>query len=95
MARIDPDNARCVYGLLFFGVPNRGIRISQWLPMVDKQPNESLVRNLEPESSYLRDLKDKFFSAFCYPNSRVVSVYETKKSKTAKVCTYASTPHLQ
>ncbi|KXJ86483.1 hypothetical protein Micbo1qcDRAFT_219001 [Microdochium bolleyi] len=56
----DEINARCVYGFVFFGVPNRGIYISHWLPMVDNQPNESLVRNLAPESHYLRNLHRRF-----------------------------------
>lgn len=73
-----------MYGLVFFGVPNRGIRISHWLPMVDDQPNESLVRNLATESHYLRSLHDRFSRVFRFPTSRVVSVYETLKSKTAK-----------
>lgn len=86
MALADWVNAQCVYGMIFFGVPNRGIQISHWLPMVNNQPNESLIRNLAPSSIYLRNLQDRFFQVFRFPDSRVVSVYGTMKSKTAKVC---------
>jgi hypothetical protein len=79
-------NFLSVYGLLFFGVPNQGIRISHWLPIVRDQPNESLVRNLAPGSIYLRNLQDRFCRVFRFHDSRLVSIYETMKSKTAKVC---------
>ncbi|KAH7317172.1 hypothetical protein B0I35DRAFT_268011 [Stachybotrys elegans] len=84
LAHKDETNARCVYGLIFFGVPNLGIRTQHWLPMVDNQPNMNLVHNLEPGSLYLRSLHDRFCRVFTSPTSRVVSVYETVKSKTAK-----------
>ena len=86
MGLTDWVNAQCVYGMIFFGVPNRGIRISHWLPMVNNQPNESLIRNLAPDSHYLRSLQERFSQVFRFPESRVVSVYETLKSQTAKVC---------
>ncbi|OCK74812.1 hypothetical protein K432DRAFT_309928 [Lepidopterella palustris CBS 459.81] len=84
MASSDPVNFQSVYGLLFFGVPNRGIEISHWLPIVDNQPNENLIRNLAPGSIYLRNLQHKFCQVFGFHDSRVVSIYETMKSKTAK-----------
>ncbi|KXJ85385.1 hypothetical protein Micbo1qcDRAFT_141600, partial [Microdochium bolleyi] len=56
----DEINARSVYGLVFFGVPNRGLCISYWLPIVDNQPNENLIRNLAPGSHYLRNLHHRF-----------------------------------
>lgn len=77
--------ARCIYGLIFFGVPNRGIRVEHWLPMVNDQPNSELVRNLSPESSYLRDLQRNFDRYFQDPSSKILSIYETMRTKTAKV----------
>lgn len=79
------DDLFSVYGLVFFGVPNLGIRISHWLPMVKNQPNEDLINNLKPDSRYLTNLQRTFENEFRYPGSKVVSVYETEKSKTAKV----------
>ena len=92
MALEDSVNFQSVYGLLFFGVPNRGIEISHWLPIVNNQPNENLVRNLAPGSSYLRSLQYRFCQVFGFHGSRIVSIYETMKSQTAKVC--VENPHL-
>ncbi len=87
MANADWVNAQSVYSLIFFGVPNRGIRISHWLTMFNNQPNEGLVLNLAPDSHYLRSLHDRFGRVFNkFQASRVVSVYQTLNSKTAKVC---------
>lgn len=77
--------ASCVYGLIFFGVPNTGIRIEHWLPIVKNQPNEILVRNLGPGSEYLIDLQRNFEAQFTYPNSKILSVFETMRTRTAKV----------
>ncbi len=85
MASTDINNFHCVYGLLFFGVPNRGILTSHWMPIVNDHPNETLVRNLAPDSIYLRSLHDRFGRVFGFPDARVVSIYETSRSKTAKV----------
>src|ERR1700733_9796672 len=85
MQASDPINFACIFGLLFFGVPNRGIRIAHWLPIVKDQPNESLVRNLGPDSKYLRILHQNFCSVFTFRDAYVVSIYETLKSKVAKV----------
>lgn len=30
-------NADCIYGLVFFGVPNLGIEVEHWLPMFENQ----------------------------------------------------------
>lgn len=78
--------ASCVYGLIFFGVPNAGIRIEHWLPMVKGKPNEGLVRDLEPGSEYLLNLQSSFEAQFTYPKSKILSVFETMRTKTAKVC---------
>lgn len=77
--------ASCVYGLIFFGVPNTGIRIEHWLPIVKNQPNEILVRNLRPGSEYLLNLQRNFEAQFTYPNSKILSVFETMRTRTAKV----------
>ena len=84
MALTDTTSFRSIYALLFFGVPNRGLAMSHWLPIVSNQPNEGLIRNLEPGSNYLRSLQRRFDSIFAFPDSRIVSVYETAMSKTAK-----------
>lgn len=70
-------------GALFFGVPNRGLRVDCLRPMVKGQPNELLISNLSSESDYLRQLHRTFCSAFTFADSRIISFYETKVSPTA------------
>jgi hypothetical protein len=82
---IDKENFNSVYGVLFFGVPNQGIRIEHWLPMVKGQANETLVRNLGPESTYLSELHEDFRNAFDFSDSEVVFVYETERTRVAEV----------
>jgi len=82
---IDKENFNSIYGVLFFSVPNQGIRIEHWLPMVKGQPNEYLVRNLGLHSTYLRRLHENFRAAFDLPDSEIVSIYETELTRLAKV----------
>lgn len=82
---VDRDNFSSIYGALLFGVPNLGIRIEQWLPIVKGQPNENLIRNLAPNSRYLRNLRENFRSAFSFPDSEIISIYETERTRVAKV----------
>lgn len=84
--------ASCVYGLVFFGVPNVGIRIEHWLPIVKDQPNEILIRNLRPGSDYLLNLQRSFEAQFTYPNSKILSVFETMRTQTAKVSQATGVP---
>lgn len=71
-----------VKGLVFFGVPHRGMEISHFLAMVARQPNEDLIsRALSPDSALLPEL-DKQFSEIALridPNIRFV--YETAESQ--------------
>jgi ankyrin repeat protein len=80
----DQVNYFSVYGCLFFGVPSQGIQASHWLPIVQDHPNEALVRNLQPHSTYLRTLRENFHQVFRFNDARVVSIYETQRSKTAE-----------
>lgn len=71
-----------VKGLVFFGVPHRGMEVSHFLAMVARQPNEDLIsRALSPDSALLPEL-DKQFSEIALridPNIRFV--YETAESQ--------------
>ncbi|KAH0543156.1 hypothetical protein FGG08_002501 [Glutinoglossum americanum] len=82
--KADRDNFNSIYGALLFGVPNQGIRIEHWLPIVNGQPNEDLIRNLGFGSKYLRDLGDEFHLAFSFPDSEIISIYETERTRVAK-----------
>jgi hypothetical protein len=83
----DRELFNSIYGVVFFGVPNQGIRIEHWLPMVKGQANENLIRDLGPHSTYLRTVHDEFRGAFSFPDYAILAVYETEKSKVAKVGT--------
>jgi hypothetical protein len=74
-----------VNGAIFFGVPNRGMNMSHLLPMVEGQPNVSLIRLLSPDSQYLSDLDEQFSSISTFRNVLILSAYETKRSQTTKV----------
>lgn len=83
--------AKCVYGLVFFGVPNYGLRIQHWLPMVKDQPNDGVVKSLAPGSEYLLGLQTRFESHFTLPNSKILSIFETMKTPTARRVSEKST----
>lgn len=84
MAKNDPGIARCVYGLVFFGVPHDGLLVEPWLRIVDKRPNERLITDLKANSRYLQRLAQQFSQTFTFPNARVVSIYETMASRSAQ-----------
>jgi len=74
-----------VRGVLLFGVPNKGMEISHWLPMVHDQPNAAMVQLLSPGSPVLVDLDQRFSGISTIRNLRLVSFYETERSRTAEV----------
>jgi hypothetical protein len=84
---INISNFKSTCGVLFFGVPNHGLRQDFFIPMVKEQPNELLIRNLSPESDYLSQLHRNFCSTFDFPDSKIISFYETNVSPTAKKVT--------
>lgn len=82
IAQSSRARARCIYGLVLFGVPHFGLLAKPWLQIVRAQANEDLVRDLQPNSRYLRRLDEDFRRQFSAPHSKVVSIYETMKSPT-------------
>ncbi|KAH9903854.1 vegetative incompatibility protein HET-E-1 [Xylariomycetidae sp. FL2044] len=83
-ANLELTRACC--GLLFFGVPNLGLRNEQLQSLVHGRPNEKLIqalivdRDSEP-SDYLARISDDF-SKQCKGEYQVVSFFETKYSPT-------------
>jgi hypothetical protein len=73
------------YAVIFFGVPNRGLEISSLASMVKGQPNEQLVRDLDPNSRFLTHLHDMFYRRFTFDDSPIISIYETRKTPTVEV----------
>lgn len=84
---------KCTFGLLFFGVPNRGLRNKSLKPIVAGQPNQWLVDNLDDLNPFLVDLHERFMSSFVLPDSKIVSFYETKYTATVEVCSYGCAEH--
>jgi hypothetical protein len=74
-----------IRGVIFFGVPNKGMRISHLLPMVEGQPNAKIVRLLSPDSDFLPNLDRQFSGIARHRDIKIMSVYETKRSTTTQV----------
>lgn len=72
-------------GTVFFGVPNKGMKTSHLLPMVDGQPNGRLVHILSPASEFLPALDEQFSGIATHKRIKIMSVYETKQSLTTQV----------
>ena len=71
------------YGLLLFGCPNQGMDISSLIPMCEGQINLPFLFAIGRGSERLRQLCRQFPKAFAFPDSRIISFYETKLSPTA------------
>uniref|UniRef100_A0A8H7NAA2 NACHT domain-containing protein n=1 Tax=Bionectria ochroleuca TaxID=29856 RepID=A0A8H7NAA2_BIOOC len=77
------------YGILFFGVPNLGLRNDQLRTLVRGQPNEALIHDLlvdkdsEP-STFMKRLADQF-SETCKGQYRVVTFFERVLSPALEV----------
>jgi hypothetical protein len=80
----DVSNLKAIRGMLFFGVPNQGMPIEQWIPMVQNQPNRLFIEQLSSSSDILKVQRDLFRKTFAFEDSKVFSFYETKKSPTAR-----------
>ena len=84
------DLFRSTYGLMFFGVPNLGLRHRELITMVGEQPNQRLITDLVVDrdseaSPYLAELKDKFIEACAHSIFEIISYYERELSSTVEV----------
>ncbi|KAK2055217.1 hypothetical protein LY76DRAFT_520869, partial [Colletotrichum caudatum] len=82
------DLAKACYALLFFGVPNLGLRNDQLMTMVRGQPNAALIHDLivdndSEASTFLKRLADQF-SETCKGQYRVMSFFERMLSPTVQ-----------
>ena len=73
------------YAVMFFAVPNRGLDTSSLISMVKGQPNEDLVRNLDPSSRFLSKLHEDFYTHFTFDDSKIICIFETKMTPTVEV----------
>jgi hypothetical protein len=71
--------------IFFFGVPHLGMEMSPLLVIAEGQPSEPLVRALSHEDHSLARLDDQFHGIAMFSKVEVISLYETKLSRAAKV----------
>ena len=76
---------KSVKGLVFFGVPHKGMEISHFLAMVAEQPNEDLIsKTLSPSSILLPELSKEFSEIAFNFSENIRYVYETAMSQLTK-----------
>ena len=86
LARGDESDKRqiqSIMGLIFFGVPNRGMDITSLRAIVGDQPNRYLLESIGHCSDLLVEQDLRFGLDFHYRDSPVFSFFETKFSPTA------------
>jgi hypothetical protein len=73
--------------VFLFGVPSAGMEMAYLLPMVDGQPNQPLVQCLAKDDPdrFLQGLSDSFYGISRLRQIRLISAYETQRTRTAKV----------
>ncbi|CAH0048258.1 unnamed protein product [Clonostachys solani] len=86
------DFCRSSYGLVFFGVPNLGLKHENLKKITGERPAEQLIHDLSIDKEteptpYLESLKSRFIS--CHkkqdPPMKIISFYEEKKTPTVTV----------
>ena len=83
----DKKQMQSIMGLVFFGVPNRGMDIASLRAMVGDQPNRYILESIGQYSDLLLEQDLRFGVDFHYRDSPIFSFFETKSSPTAlKVC---------
>lgn len=80
------------YGLVFFGVPNLGLKLGNLEEITAGQLNQQLIRDLKVNKDseatpFLQELKTKFMRV-CHsqdPKFQIVTYYERRETLTAEV----------
>jgi hypothetical protein len=72
-------------GILFFGVPHRGLRTKELSTIMKGRPNEVIIESLKPESPYLDSLNRSFVHMGASKLWKIWSYWETQLSNTARV----------
>lgn len=100
----DSQNAnffKSSYGLVFFGVPNLGLRNEPLREVVAGQLNWQLIHDLQVDDEaeptpYLRELAKKFIdcSEAQKPSFKITAYYEQRKTVPAKVSNVSSLAHM-
>lgn len=79
----DKKQMESVVGMLFFGVPNRGMDIESLQAIVCDRQNRYLLESVGQYSDLLLEQDGQFGPIFHFKDSPIVSFYETKSSPTA------------
>ncbi|KAJ0131001.1 hypothetical protein HZ326_25897 [Fusarium oxysporum f. sp. albedinis] len=79
----DTSILKSIAAFLFFGVPHQGMATESLVPLVQNAPNRSLLESLNKNSALLERLASDFSKSFNGDIPRVISFYETEKSRTA------------
>jgi len=74
-----------VIGGVLFGVPSHGMETEALMTMVNGQPNENLVQDLDRDSPHLRSLDDKFSGIASLQKMTLFWAYETRTTATVAV----------
>jgi hypothetical protein len=71
---------------MFFGVPNDGLDIGSFIPIVGNGPNRALIESLGQDNSQILYMqRKKFATVFGFEkSSEIYSFFETRASKTAQ-----------
>ena len=84
-----------VKGLVFFGVPHKGMETSHLLAMVTEQPNEDFIgRTLSQDSKLLSELDEQFADIAFRLNDNIRFVYETAESQLTTVFSSQHVPRI-
>jgi hypothetical protein len=79
-----PDLINLIFGLLFFGVPNDGLDIESFVPMVKDQPNRFLLESLSVKNSQVLNILRRNFSKILERTDlEIFCFYETELSPIA------------
>ena len=83
-----PNLLDMIKGILLFGTPNDGLDIDSLVPMVNDQPNRSLLDSLSSKNSeVLRHQRQGFSRVLGHTKLQLFCFYETELSPTAaQVC---------
>ena len=80
---LDKKQMESVVGMLFFGVPNRGLDIDSLQSIVCNQKNRYLLESIGQYSDLLLQQDGQFVPVFDFKDRPIVSFFETKSSPTA------------
>lgn len=78
-----PSLRDMILGLLLFGTPNDGLDVESLVPMVNDQPNRSLLESLKPNSPVLKRQRQEFSMVLERTKFQLICFYETELSPTA------------